>query len=99
ITYMGNIGLRIEFFAIEGDLAAIGKKDTGDHAYQGGFTGSVRSQQTKDAAGRQGKADIVYGFLGGVVFFQVVYFEYVHGKVKLDVCALSANLTSLRGVI
>ena len=65
---------RIKSFTIQNDRTIIGIKNTRNHPQQSCFSGTVRTEQTKNAALLNAEANVVHRFLGGIMFLQVVQF-------------------------
>ena len=71
--------------AVEGEAAAVGKLEAGDHPQQRGLAGTGGADDHRAAAGRHVEADVVERLLRAEGFTEVVQFESVHRPaVRLD---------------
>ncbi len=77
VTNLNEVVQWIEFFAIEMDVTAVRVKDPGDHTQQCGFARPVGTKQSKNTALLKRETDIIYRFLGSIIFFQVSEFKKI----------------------
>ena len=55
-----------------------------DTIEEGGLSGPVRTDQAHDLSLSQGKRDLEIGHYAPEMFFQVVYFQYLHALLALS---------------
>lgn len=65
-------GQQADIFIIDDNVAGVARYDTNDHIERGGFTGTVRTEQTNNLARIHGQADVFYNAAAFIGFSKIL---------------------------
>ena len=76
---LGFLGVVDDGNATNFGIPGGGWQETGDHPHGGGFTGSVRSEETEDFSFFDSKREVVHGAFGSELFGKTFDFDHGYG--------------------